>query len=158
MSLNANGRIIVAVNGKPVHDALAVCDAGMTEIDFSLMDLVEGRNIIEFMIDKGQYIFENVIVEGDYSQDEFKKYYFMLQVPDMESVLHGATVTLQARFLNDGLRKAGAFYVNGYPVYFDTHFDEFLGDISGIVYEGQNVITIVPNSAFEMITLDVFIS
>ena len=76
----------------------------------------------------------------------------------MNSVLQGSTVTLQTRFLNDGLRKAGAFYVNGYPIYFDTHFDEFLGDISGLVYEGQNVITTVPNSAFEMITLDVFIS
>jgi hypothetical protein len=158
MSLNDNGRIIIALNGKPVHDALAVCDAGMTEIDFNLLELVEGRNVMEFMIDKGQYIFENLIVAGDYSQDEFKKYYFMLQVPDMNSVLQGSTVTLQTRFLNDGLRKAGAFYVNGYPIYFDTHFDEFLGDISGLVYEGQNVITTVPNSAFEMITLDVFIS
>ena len=40
----------------------------------------------------------------------------------------------------------------------DTNFNEFLADISGLVYEGQNVVTIVPETAFEMVILDVFIS
>tara|TARA_Y100000310_G_scaffold340574_1_gene436887 strand:+ start:3222 stop:4343 length:1122 start_codon:yes stop_codon:yes gene_type:complete len=158
MTITENGRIKVALNGNLIQDALAVCDAGVVSIDLNIVELVEGRNTLEFFVDKGHYVLENVFIEGDFSQEEYDRYFFMMQVPDVQAVTQGAEITVQAKFLHDGLRKAGAIYVNGFPVYFDTHLEEFLLDVSGLVYEGQNVVTIIPETAFNMVTLDVFIS
>jgi hypothetical protein len=158
LSLQETGRIIVKLNGNLVHDSLAVCDAGITEINFKMSELLEGRNVVEFAVDNGQYVLENVVVEGDYSQEDFPRYDFVMQVPDMVSVLEGADIVLQSRFPNDGLEKSGTFYVNGYPVYFDTRLAEFTTNLNGLVFEGRNVITIIPESTFEMLSLDVFLA
>jgi hypothetical protein len=158
MSVTDIGRLGIKINGKIIHDAQVVCDAGVAAIDFSPLDLIAGRNIIEFFVDKGQYTLENVLVEGDYTQADFYKAHFVLSPPDMNAILKGADVVLQARFINDGYRKEGTFYVNGFPVHFDTSSSEFITDLNGIVYEGQNIITIVPDFPFEMITLDIFLA
>ncbi|MBT3865559.1 hypothetical protein HOF78_00465 [Candidatus Woesearchaeota archaeon] len=158
MTVNENGRIRLMLNGKIVHDALSVCDAGITEVDFSLTDLIEGRNVLEFTVDAGQYVLENPIIEIDYTQQDYYRYYFIMEVPDIFEVVNGADVVLQARFTNDGYIKAGNFFVNGYPVNFDTNRDEFVTNLNGLIYEGQNVITVVPDTTFEMVTLDVFLA
>tara|TARA_Y100000310_G_scaffold342940_1_gene448358 strand:- start:4243 stop:5466 length:1224 start_codon:yes stop_codon:yes gene_type:complete len=158
LSLKQTGRIVVRLNGKLIHDTLAVCDAGVTEIDFNMMELLEGRNVLEFAVDKGQYVLENLVVEGDYSQEDFPRYDFVMQIPNMIAVLEGADVVLQARFPNDGLEKSGAFYINGYPIYFDTRLSEFTANLNGLVFEGKNVITIIPESTYEMLSLDVFLA
>ena len=81
-----------------------------------------------------------------------------MEVPDIFEVVNGADVVLQARFTNDGYIKAGTFFVNGYPVDFDTNRNEFITDLNGLIYEGQNVITVVPDTTFEMVTFDVFLA
>lgn len=158
MTVNENGRIRIMLNGIIVHDTLTVCDAGITEVDFSLADLVDGRNVLEFFVDMGQYVLENPVIEIDYAQQDYYKYYFVMETPDIIDVLNGADVVLQARFVNDGYIKAGAFFVNGYPVDFDTNRAEFVTNLNGLIYEGQNVITVVPDTTFEMVTLDVFLA
>ncbi len=158
MTVNDKGRIKLMLNGRIIHDALTVCDAGITEIDFSLADLMEGRNVLEFTVDKGQYVLENPLIEIDYAQQDYYRYYFVMEVPDIYEVVNGADVVLQARFTNEGYIKAGTFFVNGYPVEFDTNRNEFVTDLNGLIYEGQNVITVVPDTTFEMVTLDVFLA
>jgi len=157
-TINQNTNILIRLNSKPVHDALLVCDAGVTGIDFNIGDLVEGRNVLEFNIDKGSYVLEQVLIEGDVAKEDFEKYYFTLQVADINALIHGAYATLEMKFLNDGFRKAGAIYVNGFPVYFDVAGADFVVDIDGLVYEGENTLVIVPNTAFEMLALNVFLS
>ena len=115
MTVNENGRIRLMLNGRIVHDALAVCDAGITQVDFSLADLIEGRNVLEFTVDMGQYVLENPIIEIDYTQQDYYRYYFIMESPDIFEVVNGADVVLRARFTNDGYIKAGTFFVNGYP-------------------------------------------
>jgi len=156
MSLKYQGRIMVKLNGRVVQNSLAVCDAGFTEIDFSLVELVEGRNILEFGVDQGHYVMENLAVESDYSSQEYPRYYFSVQVETMEDIFDGDDITLQSNFENDGKRKSGTFYVNGYPIYFDTYTSEFTADLNGLIYEGQNVISIIPETKFEMLNLNVF--
>lgn len=158
MTYNEEGRIKVLLNGILVHDSLAVCDAGVTEVDFSPSDLVIGRNVLEFFVDKGQYVLENPVVESDYSQKEFYKSYFTLNPNDVMDILNGADVMLEAGFFNDGLLKSGVFIVNGYPVEFSTSRGDFVTDLNGLVYEGQNVITVVPDTVFEIVTLDIFLA
>lgn len=152
-----DGRLGIRLNGNVVHDALTVCDAGITEVDFAYGDLVEGRNVLEFLIDKGQYTLENVVVEVDFSQAGYYKDYFIVDPVDYEFMNAGADVVLQARFIG-GNRNEGTFYVNGFPVYFDTSLSEFTTNLNGLIYEGQNVITIVPDTAFEMVALDIFLA
>ena len=156
MSLKYQGRIMIKLNGRIVQNALAVCDAGVTEIDFSLGELIEGRNILEFGVDKGHYVLENLAIESDYSAQEYPRYYFSVQVETMKGIFDGDDITLQSNFENDGKRKSGTFYVNGYPIYFDTYTSEFTADLNGLIYEGQNVISVIPETKFKMLNLNVF--
>ncbi|MDP3917310.1 MAG: hypothetical protein Q8Q42_03415 [Nanoarchaeota archaeon] len=151
-----NGRLAIRLNGNLIHDALTVCDAGVTEVDFAYGDLIEGRNVLEFLVDRGQYILENVVIEVDFSQAGYYKEYFTLNSADYQLLNAGANIILQARFLG-GNKNAGTFYVNGFPVYFDTSLPEFTADLNGLVYDGKNVITIIPDTAFEMVALDIFL-
>ncbi len=158
LKVTETGRLGIRLNGKLVHDAEIVCDAGVAEIDFSPMDLIAGRNILEFAIDKGEYTLENVVVEGDYSSAEFYKGHFTLGPAEMDAVQQGANIVLRARFVNDGYRKQGTFYVNGFPVYFDSSSIEFTTDLNGIGYQGENVISIVPDTPLEVVALDIFLA
>ncbi len=158
MTLKDAGRLGIRLNGKLIHDAEIVCDAGIAEIDFSPADLIEGRNILEFGIDSGQYVLENVVLEGDYSSADFYKESFIIGPAEIDALRQGAKVVLQARFANDGYRKGGTFYINGFPVYFDTSFSEYTADLNGLVYEGKNFITIIPDTPFEMVSLDIFLA
>lgn len=158
MTVQDVGRLGIRLNGKLIHDAQIVCDAGIVEIDFSPMDLIEGRNVIEFGIDTGKYVLENVVLEGDYSSADFYREYFNVGRAELDGMKDGLKMVLRAKFTNDNYRKAGTFYINGFPVYFDTTFNEYSTDINGLVYEGKNVITIIPDTPFEMVSLEIFLA
>ncbi|GEM_PF-1135348 len=157
-TVNEQGRLVIRLNNNLIHDALIVCDAGLVAIDFSPSDIVPGRNVLDFFIDQGQYTLENVVVEGDYATTNFYKASFDVDPPDMAAIFDGASVVLRASFLNDGYTKEGTIFVNGYPLPFDTHLNEFVANLDGLVYEGRNIISVLPDTTFEFINLEVFLA
>ncbi len=150
-----NGNLQVVLNGKVIHEGLVVCDAGEVSIGINLVELVEGRNVLEFRIDKGRYVLEQVLVQGAIERSNFPGYFFTLQVVDLGAIDSGAHVLMDLLFLDDGLRKAGTIFVNGFPVYIDTFLDREGLDITDFVTDGQNVIKVIPETQFEILNLEV---
>ena len=139
------GRLVILLNGNAVSDGLVVCDAGQVSIDINPAYLVVGTNVLEFAIDGGKYVLEQVLVEEDIGAENTKAYTFPLQVTDIQRLGAGGRVTLDLKFAVDGTKKIGAVYVNGIPVYFNQFEPEFIADITPFVTEGQNFVRVVPD-------------
>src|SRR3989344_3761455 len=103
---------MVRLNNRVISEGQIVCDAGQISIDFAPFDLVDGRNILEFLVDRGQYTLEKIYVEEILGGMKIPGYFFTLQVNDIQRILGGAHVLLDLKFLDDGLRKVGTIYVN----------------------------------------------
>ena len=155
---NEDGNLRISLNNKVIGDGLIVCDAREVGLDLGLADLIEGRNAITFEIDKGKYTLERVQVEEILGSQTIPSYFFTMQVIDIDDLIRGGHVGLGLRFLDDGLRKVGTIFVNGFPYYLDTYQNQINFDITNSITEGRNVIRIIPVNQFEIVTMDVILS
>lgn len=157
-TVQEQGRLVVYVNQKVVSDGLVVCDAGPIGVDLDPRDLIEGKNVIQFEIDQGKYVLEQIVFEKDVGQIDTPRYVFTVQVADLQAVAAGRPILLEMIFPPDGLRKIGAVYVNGFPVYVDTIEPRFVYEITGLVGPGTNIVRIVPAVPFEIASLNIGIA
>ena len=156
-TVTEQSRLTIYLNRRVVQDGLIVCDAAPVSLDLNPRDLVNGQNVLEFEIDHGQYVLERVLLEQVVDQGDYPDYFFTLQVHDLDYLFRGGFVSLETRFLQDGFRKTGTLFVNGFPLYIDTFEDQAFFDITPYVTDGQNVIRIVPLNEFTIVSLDVLL-
>lgn len=143
------GILKVEVNRFNVYTSRVVCDAGLREIDIPLDYLVDGRNIVQFEIDKGDYIIEQIEVELRLESKEFPTYYFMLNKDDLYK-----QIKLKMEFEEDVTKRA-TIVVNGKKIYLDTKTSRYEREISDWLKEGENYIKLVPKIEFEVLHLEV---
>ncbi len=151
-----SGTLQIILNGKVVAESLIVCDARETTVDLDPALLENGRNVLEFFVDRGQYVLEDLVLERFSGAAQHREYTFPLQLADLAGLDAGAHVFLSLRFVHDGLRKDATFFVNGFPVYVDTFDEYFEYDITPFVSEGRNVIRIVPYTPTNIVSMDVY--
>lgn len=156
-TVDEEGNLRVSLNNRIVSEGLIVCDAREVSLDLNPSELIEGRNAITFEIDNGKYTLERVQVEEILGSQVIPSYFFTLQVGDIDLLFRGAHAALQFRFLDDGLRKVGTVFVNGFPYHIDTYDNELVFDITETVSDGRNVIRIVPVNQFDIISMDVIL-
>ena len=154
-TVNEQGRLLVALNGKIISDGLVVCDAGPIALDIDPADLIDGTNVLQFQVDRGKYVLEQLNLEKAVGHDNTNRYVFTMQVADFQAVQAGAHIVLDMKFVNDGLRKIGAVYINGYPIYVDTYDIGFGYDITGLAGPGTNIVRIVPEVPFEIVSMNI---
>ena len=154
-TVDEEGNLRVSLNNRIVSEGLIVCDAREVSLDINPSELIEGRNAITFEIDNGKYTLERVQVEEILGSQVIPSYFFTLQVGDIDLLFRGAHAALQFRFLDDGSRKVGTVFVNGFPFHIDTYDNELVFDITETVSDGRNVIRIVPVNQFDIISMDV---
>mgnify|MGYP001567576995 CR=1 FL=1 len=156
-TVNEDGNLRVSLNNKIISEGLIVCDAREVSLDLDINDVIEGRNAITFEIDKGKYTLERVQIEEILGAQVIPSYFFTLQIADIDALIAGAHAVLQFRFLDDGLRKVGSIYVNGFPFYIDTYDNEIAFDITDVAGDGRNVIRVVPVNQFDVVSMDVLL-
>ncbi len=154
---NEDGRLTVVLNGRVIQEGLVVCDAGQVAIDIQDIDVVEGRNVLEFLIDKGKYTLEQVVIQQETGHQQAQKFFFTLQIEDINRLIAGGFVNLELKFLRDGLRKTGTIFINGVPIYIDTYDDFFGYNITPYITEGINIIRIVPDIPLDIVSMDVIL-
>ena len=152
-TVQEDGRLVIVLNNKIIHDALVVCDAGPVAIDLDPQDVLAGTNVLQFQIDKGKYVLEQLVLEKDVGDYEPVRYVFTMQVADFQRVTLGVPVLLDLQFNADGLRKIGTVYINGYPIYVDTFDYRFTYDIMGLVGPGTNIVRIVSEVPMDIVNM-----
>src|SRR3989344_258001 len=73
------GSLNIYLNGKEISNRFLTCDAGETELEINPDDIYEGENTLEFEVDKGEYILEQVFLEHELETEDYPKYFFTLQ-------------------------------------------------------------------------------
>lgn len=154
-TVQENGRLLIRLNSQIISDNLIVCDAGEVSLDLPPQDILEGRNILEFEIDRGRYVLERVLIEGSTGQRRIQNYFFTVQLQDIQILNAGARVFLEMQFRNDGLRKIGTIFINGFPVYIDAFSDRFDIEVTDFITDGRNVLRIIPSVPFDVINMNV---
>ncbi len=154
--IQESGTMRIYLNNKLVDQRLVVCEAGPIGQDIDLSNAVKGVNTLQFEIDRGSYVLEQMYIEKRISQRSFPLFNFYLQPDEFIDVDDlSRSVFIRMKFLNDGYRKSAALLVNGITFYVDTYSDTFSYDISDYVVEGENFIKIIPRTEFDILNLEV---
>ncbi len=152
------GTLKISLNSKEISNRFMVCDAGQVELEINPEDIYEGENLLEFEVDKGEYILEQIILDNELESEDYPKYFFSLQRGEFFAVEDGAAVVeLELDFDDAGYRKAATLLINGERVYLDTLGRTSIIDLSDYVVEGENFIKIVPREEFDIVNLQVLL-
>lgn len=152
------GTLRIYLNSKEISNRFMVCNAGLIELEINPEDIYEGENILEFEIDKGEYILEQVVLDNELESEDYPKYFFSLQRSELFAVEdEAAAVELELDFDDAGYRKAATMLINGERIYLDTLGRTSIVDISDYVIEGENFIKIVPREEFDIVNLQVLL-
>lgn len=143
------GTLKVDVNRFNIYTSRVICDAGLREIDIPLDYLNNGQNMLQFEIDKGDYIIEQIELESRLESEEFPTYYFMLNEDELNK-----EIRLKLEF-EEEVTKRATILVNGKKIYLDTKTNKYEADISDWLREGENYIKIIPNIEFNLMHLEV---
>ena len=132
-----------------------VCDAGEVSQDLQRGDLREGRNVLEFTIDKGKYVLERMLLEGDIATGTVPSYSFSLPRQIYGALDAGGQVFLEMNFGKDTTRKIATMLVNGYPLVIDTTSDRAGLDLTPYVVAGQNTLRLAAETPLTITSLEV---
>ena len=158
MTVNEESNLGVFLNGKVLTEFGVVCDAGLVDVDIDYRDLLQGRNLLEFEIDNGEYVLEQMLLEKLLTQRDVVSYTFALQTKDIQDIDFGGLKAVLEMDFGEGVeRKSGTIILNGERIYFDTYDSDFNFDVSEIVREGSNYIKIIPNNVFDLLNLQVLL-
>jgi hypothetical protein len=156
LTVSQNGKLNIYLNDRLISTRSVVCDIIPTVLDLDKLFMVEGRNILTFEIDRGEFVLERMILEKDFDEVDFKTYYFPLQVTEYDALVRGfANGILEMSFNDDGLRKKATLFVNGERVYLDSYGARWGIDVSPFLVDGENFIKIIPDNQFEILHMEV---
>lgn len=158
MKVRELGTLNIYLNSKEISSRFLTCDAGQVELEINPDDIYEGENVLEFEVDKGEYVLEQMTLEHELETADYPKYFFTLQSGEFNAVTDlAADVEVEFDFDDAGYRKAATLLVNGERVYLDTSSNKAVIDISDYIIEGENFIKIVPREEFDIVNLQVLL-
>jgi len=148
--LDGHGRFKLYFNDKVLIDEPLVCYGGRRSIELNEDDFESGSNTLEFVIDNGDFMFNDVTVRNEYDEDVENEYEYDFEVDDeqYDRIRGGEDVILEIEF--DGDRIIAEVVINGYTIGIDTSSDSFEKDITSHIKKGDNEFKIIPDTDFEI--------
>ncbi len=153
-TVQEQGTLQIRLNGNVLNQYQIVCDAGEISQDIPSNFLIPGRNILEFFVDQGKFVLEQITLEGNAGQGRVPGYFFTLQRDD---AYNRVPLWLDLKFYDNRERNVATVFINGYPLYVDTYDPGVLLDLTPYVTEGQNVIKLLPQTELDVIDLTVYL-
>lgn len=154
-ALEPRGSLSIKLNSRLVSRDTVFCDFH-DEIKLPLDKAAlspDGRNLLVFSIDKGDYNLDVVGVRVETGKATYPSYTFDIDSDDYASIKDGSK-KLSLKFkLRDTGRKKAAVSVQESEFSFDTSASEYSKDISAMVDSGANYVKIVPKEDFEIVNM-----
>lgn len=145
------GKLMIAINGKELYNAIPDCGVPITPIQFSPDLMYTGENEIVFQTVKGTYVLSHIRVVSQLKEVDFPTYYFELSNEEFQDIKDDdRDVKLTLDFVDVVTAKRGELVVNGNRRNFDTTEAGFTLDISDDVVRGNNAIKIKPSKTIEV--------
>lgn len=147
-----NGFLKVSMNRRLIYSSFIVCDAKQKNIDIK-PDLISiGFNDLQFEIDKGDYILENIQMINKLKQ-QIQDYTFFVESKDYDKIKDDNKDAILRIDFSDDSRKRAYVYINGNSFDLDTTDEKYEKNVDTHIRNGENTFKIVPKNSFEIINL-----
>ncbi|MBU1245882.1 MAG: hypothetical protein ABIJ20_04890 [Nanoarchaeota archaeon] len=148
--LDGYGRFKLYLNDKILVDEPLICSGGKKTINLDKDDFESGSNVLEFSIDNGDFMFNDITVRNEYDEgvENEYEYDFEVDTEQWDMIRDGDDVILEMEF--DGDRIVADIIINGYTIGIDTSSNSFEKDITQHIRKGDNDFKIIPNTDFEI--------
>ncbi|RJQ18690.1 hypothetical protein C4580_06355 [Candidatus Woesearchaeota archaeon] len=152
---DAVGVLTITLNNRIIFAATPSCDS-LNRQDLFKDDFKEGRNELEFTINRGSYRVEQLRVRTILEEVDSWIDYFTIKSDAYDDILdENRDVILRIDFVDDGNRKQARINVNGRYDAIDQTDPDFEKDITSLIKEGNNYLEILPLSELNIARITV---
>ena len=125
-------------------------------VELDVDNLKVGSNTLRFLLDEGDFTFNEVKVETRSKQIQNPTYIFSLSKPQFNAIQVGnKTLELQLFLEETKAKKRARILLNEREIFLDTTQSSYKLNIRDYIGEGANFLKIIPSNAFEIIGLKV---
>ncbi|MBI4016680.1 MAG: hypothetical protein HY363_03225 [Candidatus Aenigmarchaeota archaeon] len=144
---NRVGSISALLNGKQIFKATPDCGS-INQQELFEEDFVEGKNLLTFLLDKGNARLEQLTLKNRLKQAQPFVQFFQV-----EKALKRAT--LKIIFVDDKSNKKAELNVNGQKTIIDQQVSLFEKDITKAIKLGNNFVSLTPLTDLKIVSLQV---
>ena len=149
------GKLNVLINQHSVYYSIPDC-GGRIAIEFTPDVLREGENTIVFDSEEGSYLVDLIRITSELKEVLQPAYYFEITEKLMEDVRDGKyDVILRLTFTEGTEQKSGKLNINGRETSLFQRERVYSKNINDYIIEGNNAIKIIPETALEIVSLEV---
>jgi len=149
----------VYVNDKSVFSGLIRCISGKQTINLERRVLSQGTNTVRFLLEQGDFTYNEVKVETTSKQTQNPSYSFSLSRAQFNDIKGGNRTISFELFLEDTrVKKTARILVNDGELFLNTDANTYKQDLKDYVLEGANFIRIIPSNSFTIVGLKVVLS
>ena len=152
-SAGKNARLIINLNNKEISNEVLTCRSASREVEVDAKDMNIGNNNLEFKIDEGDYLLNEIKIEVNAEEGGGVEYRFNIKDDEFFEIEDGGReVKLEMEF-SDKERHMLTINVNGDEISVDSEERLTIVDISRLIDEGNNKIKINPGNEVELLNL-----
>ncbi|MBU2638072.1 MAG: hypothetical protein KJ955_03805 [Nanoarchaeota archaeon] len=156
-ALEPRGSLSIKLNNRLVSRDTVFCDFHdeiKLPLDKSSLS-ADGRNLLSFSIDKGDYNLDQVSVRVETGKATYPSYTFDVSSENYALIRSGDKKLYLKFKMRESGRKKAAVSVQDSEFSFDTSASEYSKDISAMADDGANYVKIVPKEDFEIVNMKV---
>lgn len=148
MDINVEqGLLGIEINGVSLLTGKVSCVTDRIKLDIDKDNLRNGQNVLTFKIDKGNYVFESIILNLNLEKEYYPEYYFAVDKKEGD-------YELNMDFSESEVKRA-AILVNGNELTLASEDMDYSKEITDFIIEGENHIKIIAKNEFTVTNLEV---
>jgi len=138
---------------KQIISGIPNCNS-LARIDLNPADLVSGSNEIKFRLLKGNVNLEQIRLKTFLKTKEGWSRYFYITKEQYAQIKRNSAL-LKIEFSDDGYTKEAELRLNGEIQIINQKEPQFIRDISAVIQQGNNQISIKPENNLNILDIDV---
>ena len=148
MDINVEqGLLGIEINGVSLLTGKVSCVTDRIKLDIDKDNLRNGQNVLTFKIDKGNYVFESIVLNLDLEKEYYPEYYFAVDEKEGD-------YELNMDFAESEIKRA-AIMVNGNELTLASEDMDYSKKITDYIIEGENHIKIIAKNEFTITNLEI---
>ena len=150
------GVLGIYLNEKTIYSAVPDCDS-LNKFDLFPADFAVGKNTVLFKITQGSYLLDQIKIVNTLKEPKaFTTYFYVNNENYTDISSRVVTAWLNITFVDDDLAKQAIANVNGRYSYIDQEDPTYLKDISEYIVEGNNYVSLTPETELNVVKLDIY--
>jgi hypothetical protein len=144
-------RLNILLNSEEVFNGRINCYNAWQAIELPSREFLENSNELLFILEDGDFSFNNLEVKLDLESSIYPKLHFSIGTETFEDIQsEDKKAYLKFFFDNDEKSKEATIIINGEQFIMSTTESTYIKEVSSIVEEGTNFVRIVPETTFSL--------